>query len=83
MIDVFSILVSTLLTLYVIVRAAKLDRTRPWFQSRREWDREQEELARKAKIGKPTLASTIAAHRSAVRPAPPVPPARPVPPLRR
>jgi hypothetical protein len=34
MIDDFSILVSTVMVLYIIWRAAKMDRVRPWFETR-------------------------------------------------
>ena len=35
MIDNFAILLSTAMTVYVIVRATRLDRTRPWFERAR------------------------------------------------
>ncbi len=34
MIDRFTIMFSTLMTLYIIVRAAKLDRILPWFETK-------------------------------------------------
>jgi hypothetical protein len=39
MIDNFSILFSTLMVLYIILRAAKLDRVRPWFETRSMYEK--------------------------------------------
>jgi len=50
MIDDFSILVSTLMVLYIIWTAAKMDRVRPWFETRSLYEKAhpQEAAARDA-----------------------------------
>jgi hypothetical protein len=50
MIDEFSILVSTLMVMYIIWRAAKLDRVRPWFETRAFYEQglPREAVAREA-----------------------------------
>jgi len=40
MIDNFSILSSTLMVLYIVWRAAKLDRVLPWFETRAIYEQE-------------------------------------------
>ena len=39
MIDNFAILFSTLMVLYVVWRAVKLDRVRPWFETRSMYEK--------------------------------------------
>jgi hypothetical protein len=51
MIDNFSILFSTLMMLYVIWRAVKLDRTRPWFETRSMYEKAQPQAAAARKTG--------------------------------
>jgi len=50
MINVFSILFSTVMVMYIVLRAAKLDRVRPWFETRSIYEQEQarETAARQA-----------------------------------
>jgi hypothetical protein len=50
MIDDFSILVSTLMVMYIVWRAAKLDRVRPWFETRSFYEQglPREAVAREA-----------------------------------
>ncbi|MCW3476878.1 hypothetical protein [Limobrevibacterium gyesilva] len=50
MIDNFTILFSTLVTLFIIVRAATLDRVLPWFETKalHEQAKKQEAAAREA-----------------------------------
>ena len=56
MIDNFSILFSTLMVMYIVWRAAKLDRIRPWFETRSLYEQAQpreaaERAAAKRKAG--------------------------------
>ena len=39
MIDNFSILFSTLMVMYIVWRAAKMDRVRPWFETRSMYEK--------------------------------------------
>jgi hypothetical protein len=50
MINLLSILFSTGMVIYIVVRAAKLDRNRPWFETRSIYEQEQarEAAARRA-----------------------------------
>jgi hypothetical protein len=41
MINLFAILISTGMVMYVVIRAAKLDRIRPWFETRSLYEQEQ------------------------------------------
>ena len=41
MINLFAILLSTGMVMYIVVRAAKLDRIRPWFETRSLYEQEQ------------------------------------------
>jgi hypothetical protein len=41
MINLFAILFSTGMVMYIVVRAAKLDRIRPWFETRSIYEQEQ------------------------------------------
>jgi hypothetical protein len=41
MIDNFSILFSTLMVVYIVWRAAKMDRVRPWFETRALYEKGQ------------------------------------------
>jgi hypothetical protein len=41
MITLFAILASTGMVMYVVIRAAKLDRIRPWFETRSLYEQEQ------------------------------------------
>ena len=45
MIDNFCILFSTLMMMYVIWRAVKLDRVRPWFETRSMYEKAQPQAA--------------------------------------
>jgi hypothetical protein len=45
MIDNFSILFSTLMMLYVVWRAVKMDRVRPWFETRAMYEKAQPQAA--------------------------------------
>jgi hypothetical protein len=58
MIDIASILFSTLMVVYIIVRAAKLDRVRPWFETRSLYEQglSREALAREREAAKPKSA---------------------------
>ena len=50
MIDNFAILFSTIMVMFIIVRAARLDRVRPWFETRSLFEQEQKrEAERKTK----------------------------------
>ena len=50
MIDNFSILVSTLMVMYIVWRAAKMDRVRPWFETRSLYEQaEPREAAARAR----------------------------------
>jgi hypothetical protein len=46
MIDNVSILISTLMVMYLIWRAARLDRIRPWFESRAMYEKAQEQTGK-------------------------------------
>ena len=50
MINGVAILISTIMVMYIVVRAVKLDRMRPWFETRSIYEQEQkrEEAARRA-----------------------------------
>ena len=50
MINGFAILISSVMVMYILVRAVKLDRMRPWFETRSIYEQEQkrEEAARLA-----------------------------------
>ena len=53
MIDNFSILFSTLMVMYVVWRAAKMDRVRPWFETRSFYEKaEPREAAPRAAAAK-------------------------------
>ena len=78
MIDNFSILVSTLMVLYIIWRAARMDRVRPWFETLALYEKAhpQETAARaaaaaaakqKAGGGKPRVPVELLTHGSAHR----------------
>ena len=71
MIDDFSILVSTLMVMYIVWRAAKLDRVRPWFETRSLYEQGQpREAAAKRKAGgsgKPRMPEELLTNRSAHR----------------
>jgi hypothetical protein len=79
MIDNFSILVSTLMVMYVVWRAARMDRVRPWFETRELYEKAhpQETVAgaaaaaaaakQKAGGGKPRVPVELLAHASAHR----------------
>jgi hypothetical protein len=75
MIDNFSILVSTLMVIYVVWRAAKLDRVLPWFETRSLYDQAQPREAaaraaaaqRKTGSGKPRVPVELLTHRPANR----------------
>ncbi len=41
MINLWAILLSTGMVMYVVIRAAKLDRIRPWFETRSLYEQEQ------------------------------------------
>ena len=41
MINLLAILLSTGMVMYVVIRAAKLDRIRPWFETRSLYEQEQ------------------------------------------
>jgi hypothetical protein len=62
MIDIFSILFSTLMVMYIILRAAKLDRVRPWFETRslheQSLQREAAEAAKRRAGGLPAALPT-------------------------
>lgn len=50
MIDNFAILFSTLMVMFIVIRAARMDRERPWFETRSLYEQEQKRQAeRKAK----------------------------------
>ena len=49
MIDNFAILFTTLAILYVMVRAAKLDRVLPWFETRSLYEQAQRQAAEAAR----------------------------------
>ena len=55
MINDFSILVSTLMVMYIVWRAVKLDRVLPWFETRSLYERRvpREAAAREAAKRKP------------------------------
>ena len=55
MINDFSILVSTLMVMYIVLRAVKLDRVLPWFETRSLFERglTGEAAARQAAKSKP------------------------------
>jgi hypothetical protein len=44
MIDKFTIMFSTLMVLYIILRAAKLDRTLPWFETKSLYEQAKNKL---------------------------------------
>ncbi len=77
MIDDFSILVSTLMVMYVIWRAARMDRVRPWFETRALYEKAhpketaaaaQEAAKRKAATnGKPRVPVELLTHGAAQR----------------
>jgi hypothetical protein len=70
MIDDFTLLFSTLMALYVAIRAARLNRLRPWFETR---PRNEEVRPPRTAVAAPGQAMVSAAR----RPAPPAPrPAR-------
>jgi len=52
MIDNFCILVSTLMVMYIVLRAAKLDRVRPWFETRAMYEKDQPKAATAGKAAK-------------------------------
>ena len=45
MINLFAILISTGMVMYIVVRAVKLDRMRPWFETRSIYEQEQKREA--------------------------------------
>lgn len=50
MIDNFAILFSTIMVMFIVVQAARMDRVRPWFETRSLYEQEQKRKAeRKAK----------------------------------
>ena len=75
MIDNFSILFSTLMVMYIVWRAAKLDRVRPWFETRALYEKAQPRdaaaraAAAKHKVGagKPRVPVELLTHGSANR----------------
>jgi len=75
MINDFSILVSTLMVMYIVLRAVKLDRVLPWFETRSlyERSRSQEAAAREAAKrkaadgGKPRVPAELLRNASANR----------------
>ena len=77
MIDDFSILVSTLMVMYVIWRAAKMDRVRPWFETRALYEKAHPQAAaaaaneaakrKTATNGKPRVPVELLTHASAHR----------------
>ncbi|MFI4981813.1 MAG: hypothetical protein ACHQIO_15825 [Nevskiales bacterium] len=75
MIDNFAILFSTLMVMYIVWRAAKLDRVRPWFETRSLYDKAQprEAAAREAAKrkaagnGKPRVPVELLTNGSATR----------------
>ncbi len=70
MIDNFSILFSTLMVIYVVWRAAKMDRVRPWFETRALYEKAQPrdtaaraaEAKQKASSGKPRVPVELLTH---------------------
>ena len=70
MIDITSILFSTLMVMYVVWRAAKLDRVLPWFETRalHEQGRPREAAKRQATGGgKPRVPAALLTNASANR----------------
>jgi hypothetical protein len=74
MIDNFCILFSTLMVMYIIVRAAKLDRVRPWFETRAMYEKAQPQAAAASKkaakpagAGKPRVPVELLTNGSANR----------------
>jgi hypothetical protein len=75
MIDNFSILFSTLMTMYIVWRAARLDRVLPWFETRSMFEKRapQEAAARTAGTrkatggGKPRVPDELLTNRPANR----------------
>ena len=75
MIDNFSIMVSTLMVMYIIWRAAKMDRVRPWFETRSLYEKTQPRTApereavkqRAAANGKPRVPVELLTNGSAHR----------------
>jgi len=74
MIDNFSIIFSTLMVMYVVWRAAKMDRVRPWFETRSLYEQAQPREAaaraaaqRKTGGGKPRVPIELLTHASANR----------------
>jgi hypothetical protein len=78
MIDNFAILFSTIMMMYVIWRAAKMDRIRPWFETRSFYEQtEPREAAARAAAaaakrkasggGKPRVPVELLTHRPANR----------------
>ncbi len=59
MIDIASILFSTLMVMYIVLRAVKLDRIRPWFETRSLYEAglSREALARERELVKPKTAT--------------------------
>jgi hypothetical protein len=45
MINLFAILISTVMVMYIVLSAAKLDRIRPWFETRSIYEQEQKREA--------------------------------------
>jgi hypothetical protein len=77
MIDNFSILVSTLMVMYIIWRAARMDRVRPWFETRSLYEKAhpqeaaaaaaREAAKRKPGSGKPRVPVELLTNGSANR----------------
>ena len=76
MIDNFSIMFSTLMVMYIVWRAAKMDRVRPWFETRALYEQTQPRDAaaraaaaakHKAGAGKPRVPVELLTHGSANR----------------
>jgi hypothetical protein len=61
MINLFAILISTTMVMYVVVRAVKLDRMRPWFETRSIYEQEQK---REAAAREAANAKTVPGRRS-------------------
>jgi hypothetical protein len=57
MIDNFSILVSTLMVMYIVWRAAKMDRVRPWFETRSLYEKGQPRTAAEREAAKRSAAA--------------------------
>jgi len=58
MIDNFAILFSTVMVMFIVIRAARMDRVRPWFETRSLYEQEQRREAdrqakRRAKVQLP------------------------------